>query len=47
MAYREEPWKKKEITEEVLEKGKERWTFYPDELSDKFQRNPYLLEGVK
>jgi len=43
MAYREEPWKKKEITEEVLEKGKERWTFYPDELSDKFRRNPYLL----
>jgi HEPN domain-containing protein len=43
LAYREEPWKKKAITDEVLKKGKEQWAFYPDELAEKYQHSPYLL----
>jgi hypothetical protein len=43
LAYREEPWKKKAITDEVLEKGKEQWSFYPDDLAEKYRHNPYLL----
>jgi len=43
VAYREEPWEKKAIADEVLEKGKEQWAFYPNELPEKYQHSPYLL----
>ncbi|WP_372976103.1 HEPN domain-containing protein [Mucilaginibacter sp.] len=43
MAFREEPWTRKEISDEVLKAGREQWFYFPDELSELQLANPYLI----
>ena len=41
--YRNQPWTKKYVTEEVLQSGKNNWRYFPDALSDDDLLEPYLV----